>query len=237
MARTVPVSSASGALVAESVEEACATLRRGGVVAVPTESFYGLAASVGQDAAVNRLWDIKGRPAGKPILVLIADRAQLAGLVAAVPEGARALMQVFWPGPVTIIFPAAPAVPPSITAGTRTIGVRFSAHPVVRALAMAVGPLTGTSANRSGEKPASTASEVEAALGAEIDLILDGGTMTAEAPSTVVDATGPVRIVRDGQVSAARIAEALRRSDLLLSEEHDKGSEGHGDGNAETHLR
>ncbi|WP_447976768.1 L-threonylcarbamoyladenylate synthase [Candidatus Nitrospira bockiana] len=215
MALILPLEAGPGAPAAREAEH---VLRRGGVLAVPTESFYALAASPFDARAVDRVAAIKGRPGGKPILILISRREQLAELVAEVPEAARVLMDRFWPGPLTLIMPAAAGLPSALSAGTGTVGVRLVDRPDVAALLERVGPLTGTSANRSGETPARTAAEVHAALGAEVDLILEAAPGGAPIPSTVVDTRRPVKIVREGPVKRADIVTALAASAIVVEE-------------------
>jgi len=210
MARSMP-------LKAEALDEAARLIEGGGILAMPTESSYGLGASPWQAAAIDRLYRIKGRDERSPILVLIAGPAHLPELVAEVPPAAATLMQAFWPGPLTLIFRAASRVPANLTAGTGTIGIRFPALPQLTDLLTRTGPLTGTSANRSGAVPARTAAEVQAALGAEVDLILDGGAAGGAVPSTIVDTTGPPRLIREGPIARAQIAQALAGSNLDLA--------------------
>ena len=191
-------------------------VRRGGVVAIPTESFYALGAAPLNAAAVGRVRAIKGRADGKPILVVISDRGQLDPLVAEVTPAASVLLTRFWPGPLTIIFPASLLLPDALTAGTGTVGVRQSADPVLARLLRQTGPLTGTSANRSGQPPARSAEEVRASLGAELDLIVDAGPTAGELPSTIVDAVGPIRLLREGLISRPQIAAALAQVGMSL---------------------
>lgn len=192
-------------------------IRRGGVVAIPTESFYAVGASPFDEAAVRRVGRMKGRAQGKPLLVLIAESAQLEGIVAEVTEGAAVLMQRFWPGPLTIVFPAASDLPEALTLGTGTVGVRQPAYPALVELLRQTGPLTGTSANRSGEPPAQTAEEVQAALGSEVDVILDGGPTAGGLPSTIVQTVGSIRLLREGPIARDRIAAALAEAGLVLA--------------------
>jgi L-threonylcarbamoyladenylate synthase len=196
------------------VGEAAGIVRAGGVLAVPTDSVYALGACAFNEAAVRRVCSIKGRDARKPILVLIADRSQLDALVARPPVGALVLMDRFWPGPLTIVLPASPRVPDRLTAGTGTIGVRLPAHPLLVTLLGVTGPLTGTSANRSGAPPARTAQEVEENLGADVDLILDGGPASVTCPSTVVEVGETVRVLRDGPIERAAIRAVLAQHGL-----------------------
>ncbi|HEV8583947.1 MAG TPA: L-threonylcarbamoyladenylate synthase [Methylomirabilota bacterium] len=188
---------------ARVLDEAARVLRAGGLVAFPTESFYGLGAAALEPTAVRRVFEAKGRPASMPLLVVIDAPAMLAEIVADVPERARALMARHWPGPLTLVFRAAPRVPAEVTAGTGTIGVRVPAHPVPRGLAARLGtPVTAPSANPTGGAPPVTAAAVQALLGGALDLVLDGGPTPGGAPSTVVDVTvDPPRVIRQGAIT------------------------------------
>jgi len=197
------------------LKEAERVLRAGGVLAVPTETFYALAASPFDEVAVGRIRAIKGREEGKPILVLIGERGQLATLVQDIPAAARALMDAFWPGPLTLVMPASVHLPPSVTSYTQSVAVRHSSHRELVRLLTRVGPLTGTSANRSGHSPACTAEEVQVALGLEIDLILDAGRTPGTLPSTLVDTRTPVRILREGPVSRDQVLTVLKGSAIV----------------------
>src|SRR3989449_4284500 len=187
-----------------SLREAGDVVRSSGVIAFPTETFYGLGVDPFNVPAVQRLYNLKGRsPQTSPILVLIRSRHELLALVSEIAPAAERLMQSCWPGPLTVVFRAAVAVPSVLTAGTGTIGVRLSAYPdVQRVLDVIGGPLTGTSANRTGQPPATTAAEVERAFGADIDLIVNGGPTLGGLPSTVLDTTvSPPRLIREGCVA------------------------------------
>ena len=191
-----------------SLRGAADIVRRGGVIAFPTETFYGLGACPFDACAVQRIFDLKGRPfQDAPILVLVRSRADLETLAVEITPAAERLMEACWPGPLTIVFRASVAVPSVLTAGTGTIGVRLPAHPDVQRLLEAVGgPLTATSANRSGRPPAMTVDEVERTLGDGVDAILDGGATPGGLPSTVVDTTvTPPRVIREGRVSTAAV--------------------------------
>jgi L-threonylcarbamoyladenylate synthase len=182
--------------------EAAATLRGGGLVAFPTETFYGLGAA-GLDArAVARLLAAKGRPEDKPILLLVDSVAMAERVAAEVGPAARALMTRHWPGALTLVLRARPEVPREVTAGTGTVGVRLSPHPVAVGLVRALGaPVTAPSANRSGEPPPVTAAAVLAGLAGRIELVLDGGAAPGGPPSTVLDVTvDPPRVLRQGAV-------------------------------------
>jgi L-threonylcarbamoyladenylate synthase len=186
-----------------AIHEASKVILSGGVVAVPTESFYGLAVHALNEKAIERLFAVKGRREDNPLLILLASRETLGSYVTEVSDRAWKLMERFWPGGLTMVFFADPILPPSLTAGKGKIGVRLSSHPVPRALAEAVGrPVTGTSANRSGQPSCSTAEEVIEALGEDIDLILDGGRTPGGKGSTVLDVTlDPPVVLREGIVS------------------------------------
>ncbi|MBL8070102.1 MAG: threonylcarbamoyl-AMP synthase [Nitrospira sp.] len=188
-----------------------------GVIALPTETYYGLAVSPTDTAALQRLMELKGRPADKPILVLIGSPDQLPQLVRSVPPAAALLMELFWPGPLTIVFPAAPDLPALLTAGTGTIGVRQSPLLQLQHLLQGTGPLTGTSANRSSEPPLDDAAAVQRTLGAGVELILDGGRTPGGLPSTMVDARDRPHLLRAGALSTDLIRAALARQGFELS--------------------
>ena len=195
-----------------SLREAGEVVRGGGVIAFPTETFYGLGVDPLNVPAVQRLYDLKGRsPQTSPILVLIRSRRELRALVSEITPAAERLMQACWPGPLTLVFRAAEAVPSVLTAETGTIGVRLSAYPDVQwVLEVIGGPLTGTSANRTGQPPATTADEVERAFGVDVDLIVNGGPTPGGLPTTVVDTTvSPPRLIREGCVSHASLRAVL----------------------------
>ena len=184
-------------------------VQAGGVLAVPTETFYGLGANPFDGAAVARLLSIKGRPDGKPILILIGDQAQLQDLVTDVSPEAQVLMEAFWPGPLTLVFSASTRLPSFVTAGTGTVGVRHTSHAALAELLRHTGPLTGTSANRSGEPPVQTADEVERTIGAMVDAIIDSGPTQGGLPSTVLSVCDGVRMIREGPINRAMIQQAL----------------------------
>ena len=187
-----------------------------GLIALPTESFYGLAVAPFDEQALARLWQVKGRSEGKPILVLIGDRSQLEPFVRSVPPAATVLMNAFWPGPLTIVFAAALGLSDVVTAGTGSVGIRLSAWQPLVDLLRRVGPVTGTSANREGVPPPSTAEEVQRSLGDALDLIIDAGPTPGGRPSTVIDIRGAIRIIRDGAVERGAIAVQLAAHGLHL---------------------
>lgn len=201
-----------GKLSAAVLREAAGVVQGGGIVAFPTETFYGLGGWPLNERTLARIFDLKGRSTtGSPVLVLVRSRADLEALVADITPLAERLMTACWPGPLTLVFRASAGLPPLLTAGTGTIGIRLSAHPDVQRLLEATGGmLTGTSANRSGSPPVSTAEEVRRFLGGGVDLILDGGPTSGGLPSTVVDTTvTPVRVLREGRVARAALISVL----------------------------
>jgi L-threonylcarbamoyladenylate synthase len=191
-------------------------LGESGLIALPTESFYGLAVAPFDEQALAKLWHIKGRSQGKPILVLIGDRSQLEPFVRSVPRAADVLINAFWPGPLTIVFAAAHGLSNAVTAGTGSVGIRLSAWQPLVDLLRRVGPVTGTSANREGMPPSRTAEEVQDSLGDAVDLIVDAGPTAGGPPSTVIDVRGPIRIIRNGTIERAVIAARLADHGLHL---------------------
>lgn len=191
-------------------------IRNAGLVALPTETFYGLAVNPFDGQAVDRLLRVKVRDLGKPILVLIGLASQLPLLTPDVSPVARLLMEAFWPGPLTILFLAHPLLPPNLTAGTGLVGVRLSSCTPLTELLKVTGPVTGTSANRSGIAPPTTAAQVQREFGREIDLILDAGATPGGLPSTVIDAREPARLIREGAVPRQNIQNVLETQDISL---------------------
>jgi L-threonylcarbamoyladenylate synthase len=191
-------------------------LGENGLIALPTESFYGLAVAPFDEQALAKLWQVKARSEGKPILILIGDGSQLEPFVQRIPHAATVLMKAFWPGPLTIVFPAAVGLSDAVTAGTGSVGIRLSAWQPLRDLLRRVGPVTGTSANREGMPPPTTAEEVQDSLGDVLDLIIDAGPTPGGRPSTVVDIRGPIRIIRDGAIERDAIVEQLAAHSLYL---------------------
>jgi L-threonylcarbamoyladenylate synthase len=174
----------------------------GGVIAYPTDTFYGLGADPKNLRAVQKLFEIKGRPTVQPILLLVADPQDARQWAADIPPQADELMKRCWPGPLTLILKARADVLPELTAGTGTIGLRVPGNQLTRDLLCFLGcALTGTSANRSGQTSFCTARETADAIGDRVDLILDGGATAGGKPSTIVDVrTGFPRVVREGAV-------------------------------------
>ena len=177
-------------------------LKRGGVVAYPTETIYGLGVDAFNEIAIKRLLEIKGRPVAKPVSVLVEDTEMLRRVVARIPATAKSLMEKFWPGPVTMIFPASEAVPPILTAHTGTVGVRISPHPFVEQLFRFFNaPLTSTSANISGGSSLVEPEDIRRTFGGRIDLVISMPESMGGVRSTVIDVTGDrPKTVRTGAI-------------------------------------
>lgn len=192
---------------------AAEALRAGRLVAVPTETVYGLAARADSDEAVASIYRAKGRPDFNPLIVHVADLAQ-AGQLVLLDDRARVLAARFWPGPLTMVLPLRPGAPvaPAVTAGLPTIALRMPAHPVMRALLAGTGfPLAAPSANRSGAVSPTCAAHVAASLGGRVPLIIDGGDCASGVESTIVAlrVDGSWHILRPGPVDGAELAEVL----------------------------
>jgi len=198
----------------EGLKKAAGVVLAGGIVAVPTESFYGLAVNALDEKAVSRLLSAKRIEGGHPILLLVSSLEMVKECVRDMPSIAQRLIQKFWPGGLTLVMKASPILSPLLTAGTGNIGVRLSSHPVATHLVEAVGlPITGTSANITGSKPCISADEVQESLGSELDLILDGGRTEGGKGSTILDLSAdPPRMIREGIVSKADLREFLPES-------------------------
>jgi len=196
----------------EKLAEAVRIMFEEGVVAFPTETFYGLGADARNEEAVEKIFKIKGRDFRNPIALIVADDREVDPLVEEIPATAKILMQRFWPGPLTLIFRAAPSVSLRLTGGTGKIGIRVSSHPVARFLAAALaGPLTATSANLSGRPECSAADAVIRTLGDLPDAVIDSGPTPGGAGSTILDVTvSPPRILREGAIPGGLIRDALR---------------------------
>jgi L-threonylcarbamoyladenylate synthase len=206
----------------EARSEAVRVLLDGGIVALPTDTVYGIAVALATPGGIERLFAAKSRPPDKAIALLLADEQQ-AREIGVMSEAAAALAGAFWPGGLTLVVPRRVdrPLPAALTGGAdapgavASVGLRVPDHAAPRALAAALGPLPTTSANRSGEPEARDATEIERLLGGSLDLVLDGGPSIGGPASTVVDATGEtLRILREGAIPAAEIARALESAGL-----------------------
>jgi L-threonylcarbamoyladenylate synthase len=201
------------------IQKASSILEDGGVVAFPTESFYGLGVAATNSSALQRLFRVKKRDPHLPILILISCIDELSECTASTPLKALELGRLFWPGGLTLVFEASQDMPSLLTAGTGKIGVRISGHPVARALTCALKvPVTGTSANISGKPPCIRAEQVVELFDGQLDLILDGGNTKGIHPSTVLDVTrDPPLLIREGMITAEEIIESGIYSEILTS--------------------
>ena len=194
----------------QAMEEAAALLRKGGIVAFPTETVYGLGADARSTAAVEAVFNAKGRPSDNPLIVHIADRSQLAELITEIPPVALTLMDLYWPGPLTIVLPLRPDVlSPRVTAGLDTVGIRMPDHPIALALIAAADcPIAAPSANRSGRPSPTLASHVREDLDGRVDGILDGGPAGVGLESTVVRVfvNGEIHVLRPGGITIEQLA-------------------------------
>jgi len=207
-------------LLTTDVHEAAALIRRGELVAFPTETVYGLGADAFNPEAVRKIFEAKGRPLDNPLIVHIAHLDQLARLVRDVPEAARRFMERFFPGPLTLVLPRHPDVPDEVTAGLPTVGVRMPRHLVARAFLEACGtPVAAPSANRSGRPSPTRWEAVYADLNGRIACILQGDRSDMGLESTVVDCTGPEPVVlRAGAVPLEALREVVPETRLVGNE-------------------
>ncbi len=195
----------------DAVARAAELLRAGKLVAIPTETVYGLGANALDDAAVRRIFEAKGRPLSSPLIVHVSDVAMARGLAKDWPREAEALAARFWPGPLTIIVPKDGSVPDAVTAGLPSVALRMPSHPLALAVIQAAGiPIAAPSANRFTELSPTTAQHVREGLGDRVDFILDGGSCAVGIESTVISLAGPKpRILRPGMVSQTQIEEVI----------------------------
>ena len=195
----------------EELEEACRILQKGGLVAFPTETVYGLGGDAMHPEASAKIYAAKGRPSDNPLIVHIADMDALEDIAQSVPEAAVKLADHFWPGPLTMIFPKKEAVPKSTTGGLETVAVRMPSHPVARALIRESGVyIAAPSANTSGRPSPTKAEHVKEDLDGRIDMILDGGAVGIGLESTIVDlSTGVPTILRPGYITGEMLEDVL----------------------------
>jgi L-threonylcarbamoyladenylate synthase len=208
-----------------AITRAVSIIEAGGLVAFPTETFYGLGAGATNESALRRLFLVKKRDPGVPILILISSMEELSEYAASIPREALELGWKFWPGGLTMVLEASPRVSSLLTAGTGKIGIRISGHPLARALTLALDvPITGTSANISGRPPCTSADQVVECLGSHIDLILDGGITKGTPPSTVLDVTSsPPLLIREGIIKAEEIIDSGIYEEIRVSAQQEDG--------------
>lgn len=198
------------------IDNAVAALRAGKLIALPTETVYGLGADARNPDALRRIFAAKERPTDHPLIVHIASVDQLSDWAREIPESARLLAEAFWPGPLTLIFKKAPDVLDLITGNQDTVGVRIPSHPVAHALLAAFGGgVAAPSANRFGRISPTTAEAVREELGFAVDVVLDGGQSEVGVESTIVDVTGDAPVIlRPGMITAAQITAVLQQAVL-----------------------
>lgn len=197
---------------AAALGRAAAVIRDGGLVAFPTDTLYGIAADPFNPVAVRRVFEAKHRETGSALPLVAADLTQVLARIGPMSVNARRLSECFWPGPLTILMPAPPAIAPEVAAGTGLVAVRVPNHVVARELCRLAGsPLVATSANRSGQPASSDPDDVAASMGEAVDILVDSGPTAGGPASTIVDASSDAtRLVREGAVSWERIEECLR---------------------------
>lgn len=196
---------------ADVVAHAVAALRRGGLVAFPTDTLYALGADALTADAVERVLTVKGRARGKPLSVLVPSVEAIASLDVSLAAGVPEALRAFWPGPLTVVVRAGGKFPVVLTGATGTVGLRVPGGRVAQAIVAAFGgPVIGTSANKAGGPDPGDAKTVQRAIGGQIDLILDGGRVALGVPSTVLDCTAvPARVLREGAIPRAKLAAAI----------------------------
>lgn len=208
----------------DKLSKAAAALRNGGLVAFPTETVYGLGANALDSQAVSNIFKAKGRPSDNPLIVHISDKKQIYALTSGLPDCALAIMDAFWPGPITLIVPRSDIVPDIVTAGLDTVGIRYPSHPVAAALiGMAEVPVAAPSANTSGRPSPTKAEHVIEDLYGKVDFIIDSGSVEVGLESTVLDTTvAPPSILRPGKITREQLAEIVGSVNIdpaLLSRE------------------
>lgn len=198
-------------LTSDRVDEAVTYLKNGEIISFPTETYYGLGVDPFNSNAVKRLFLLKKRDKNKAILLLVADSSSISDLALYIPEIYYPLMQKFWPGPLTLLFPAGKNINPLLTGGTGNIGIRVSSHPVAKdLLKIWKRPLTATSANISGKQPASTAKMVNQYFTQSVSCILDGGKSSCTNPSTIVGVeNNALTMIREGQIPFDKVVNSL----------------------------
>lgn len=201
-------------MIKEELADAAALLQRGGMVAVPTETVYGLAGNGLDAGAVERIYEVKGRPAVKPLSLMVPGPAAMGEYAAEVPPAAKYLAEKFWPGPLTIVLKAKTHIPPIVLAGGDTVGLRCPQHPMTLELLKLSGlPFAAPSANPSGAESPKTAGQVREYFDGKIEAIVDGGPCGLGLESTIIDMSAlPYRILRQGALPAAEIRAALAES-------------------------
>lgn len=195
---------------------AVAALKRGDVISFPTETLYGLGADALNGAAVEKIYQLKGRDPANPIPVLVADRAMLNILVAEIPPLAERLIDEFWPGPLTLVLPARKDIPRPLLNSSGGVGVRISSQPIATELVRGLGrPVTATSANPSGKPPARTVEEAKNYFSAEIAVFVDGGPLVSKTGSSVAAIRGDqIKIIREGEIARSELERVVGKDKI-----------------------
>jgi L-threonylcarbamoyladenylate synthase len=195
---------------------AVAALKRGYVISFPTETLYGLGADALNGAAVEKIYQLKGRDPANPIPVLVADRAMLNILVAEIPPLAERLIDEFWPGPLTLVLPARKDIPRPLLNSSGGVGVRISSQPIATELVRGLGrPVTATSANPSGKPPARTVEEAKNYFPAEIAVFVDGGPLVSKTGSSVAAIRGDqIKIIREGEIARSELERVVGKDKI-----------------------
>lgn len=202
------------------IKMASDAVRDGGIIIFPTETLYGIGADALNESSLRRIFDIKKRELTKPVLVLIDDPSFFGDLALEIPPLAKALMNRFWPGGLTLLLRARPCLSPLLTGGTGTVGVRMSSHPVAEMIVRESGrPITATSANLSGDRGPSSIDEISSELIDLVDLVIDSGRTSSGQPSTIVDVTSPgLHIVREGIIAREEIEAFIYSISQMMEE-------------------
>jgi len=211
VSKSATASSKVKEIKAENLPQAIVALRRGDVIVFPTETLYGLGADALSSAAVEKVFQLKGRDADTPIPVLVSDRLMLNSLVSEIPQLAEKLINHFWPGPLTLVLPARNDIPRQLVNANGGIGVRISSHPIAAEIVRLFGrPLTATSANPSGHPGAHTVVQARDYFTGKVSIFVDGGALTSKTGSTVAAVTGnKITIIRSGEIGKSEIEKAL----------------------------
>jgi L-threonylcarbamoyladenylate synthase len=193
------------------LERAARSIQQGGIIVYPTDTLYGIGGNALDDSVVRRIQRLKLRRDDKPILLIVRSEQEVLRVARDIPECARRLMEMFWPGPLTLVLDAVEELPPAVTAGSGTVGVRVPDNRICLKLLELCGcPLTSTSANVTGKGTPRTIEAIRAGLGPDIDLFLDAGELPESKPSTVVDVTGGgPKLLREGAIPFQRILEVM----------------------------
>jgi L-threonylcarbamoyladenylate synthase len=201
----------------ENLASAVQALKRGRVIVFPTETLYGLGADALNEAAVEKVFQLKGRDSGNPIPVLVADQEMLHTLVAKVPATAQKLIDRYWPGALTLVLPGRKNIPRYLCNSSGGVGVRISSQPIATSLINGLSrPLTATSANPSGKEPARTLQEAKNYFTNRVDVFVDGGTLTSKSGSTVVEVMEDgIRIIREGEINADELRKVLGEKNVI----------------------